>query len=78
MELTVHEVKKTFHKMSEYISQSGNNYSLWYSDDLAVSIHEDDQDIVSILDRKTGKFTFIHEDTKRGYDILKEVMDGKL
>ena len=70
MNLTADEVRKTHKLFDNFTGPLGGKYSLWKKGNLIVGIHDDDDDIVSILDLEKKQYVYLDEKTKKGVKIL--------
>ena len=74
MNLTADEVRKTHKLFDRFIGPLGGKYSLWKKENLIVGIHDDDDEIVSILDLDTGQYTYLDKKTMDGLKIIGDVI----
>lgn len=69
LKLTAENVKKYYKKIDDY-SFKNSKYTIWSNGTYAVSIHENDGDIVSVFSLKENKYLYLDEKTKKGLNIL--------
>ena len=65
-------IRKYFEKIDEFTGPLGGHYSLWKNDQIAVAIHDDDDDVVSVLDIATNKYLYIDDKTVKGMNLIKD------
>jgi len=70
MNLTADEVRKTHKLIDIFTGPLGGKYSLWKKGNRIVGIHDDDDDIVLILDSDTGQYIYLDKKTKEGIKII--------
>lgn len=74
---TADEVRKTMRRVGSYVlPSSGRWYGMYCNSKVLVAIHEDDNEVISILDRETGKIVYMDENTKRGWKLFGEMLKG--
>ncbi len=65
MNLTADEVRKTHKLFDNFTGPLGGKYSLWKKGNLIVGIHDDDDDIVSILDLEKNNMFILMKRRKK-------------
>lgn len=65
-------IRKYFKKIDEFTGPLGGHYSAWSNNRIAVTIHDDDDDIVAVLDIETNKYLYIDDKTVKGLNLIKD------
>jgi len=73
---TAIEVRKNMRRIGGYVLPSGGRYGAYSDGKVLVGIHEDDDEIVSILDIAKGKFVYMDEKTIMGWKVFEAMLKG--
>ena len=68
--MTAEQIRKTYNLFDCFVGPLGGNYSLWIEGNNIVSIHDDDDDVVSVFDNKKEMYVYIDDKTKRGLNLV--------
>ncbi len=63
-------------RVGGYVLPSGGRYGAYSDGKVLVAIHEDDDEVISILDIVKGKFIYIDEQTMMGWKVFEEMLKG--
>ena len=63
-------IKKKMKLIDEFTGPMGGSYSLWVDKLIGICIHNNDDEIVSVVSMKSGEYLYIDEKTKNGLAIL--------
>ena len=70
--IEVEDVIKTYHLFDCFIGPLGGKYSLWIKEKKIVSIHDDDDELVSVFDLNLEMYPFLDEKTKKGLGLIEK------
>lgn len=65
-------IHKYFKKIDEYTGPMGGHYSAWTNNRIAVTIHDDDDEIVSVIDVDTKKCLYIDDRTAKALNLIRD------
>lgn len=75
MNLTADKVRKTHELIDNFVGPLGGKYSLWKKGNRIVSIHDDDDDIISIFDLDKQRCVYLDKKTIDGFNIVKKELE---
>lgn len=70
LRLTIENIKKFYNKIDDYTLKGGGNYSIWSNGKYGVTIHNDDDELVSVFSFEQKQFLWCDEKMKRGFNLL--------
>lgn len=73
---TADDVRKNMRRIDGYVLPSGGRYGVYSNDKVLVAIHEDDDEVIYMLDIVKGKFIYIDEQTIMGWKVFEEMLKG--
>lgn len=72
MRLQADLIRKYFKKIDEFVGPLGGHHSLWSNDRIAVGIHDNDDEIVSVFDVATKKCLYVDNKAVKGFKLIKD------